>query len=123
MKGIERSAEQTPEQQARIFVGGRGIPGDSFNAVAAIKLMIDEPELFSQITPVHTYEEYMRLDKFDHKPVIAEAVIAATNPELIARFNNVVQRINQRIGNGVTTQEQANAVGALADELRTVIYG
>lgn len=122
MRGIERG-EQTPEQQARIFVGESGIPGDSFNAVVAIKMMLDEPELFSQIEAVHTYEEYMRLDKFDHKPAIAEAVIAATNPELIARYNDVVQRINQQIGSGVTTQAQANAIGALIVELRTVIYG
>lgn len=120
---IEKEGEQTLEQKAKVFVGRRGIPGDCINNVVGIFGALDESDLFPTIEPARTYEGYFRNDKFSHMPEFAEAVIAATDPELMKQYNEIIERINEKIGAGVRSQGQADSIKSLRAELNKVVYG
>ncbi len=108
------------KDRARDYIGKRGIADDSFNAVFSTQLEIRDG--WKYIKPVETYAEYVR-DKFRDNPELAEAIIAESDPGLVAQFDDKVKGINACIGDGVTTQAQADKIQILLNEIKIVIYG
>jgi hypothetical protein len=84
---------------------------------------LQKAEDWSEIEPIPTYAAYLRENKFLHDPALAEAVLAASNSELVREFDETIERINAIIENGVRTQEQADAITLRLDDLRDLIYG
>jgi len=115
--------QKTIAEQGREFVGRSGIPGDVTNNLEGLRLYLDLPELWPEIKSVGTYEQYFRENKFDWNLPVAEAVIAASDQTLVNQYNEVVRQINEEIGTGVTTQEQATRIAELIAASRKLITG
>ena len=113
---INESGPKSIEQEAREFVGRRGIPGDLSNNHTGQSDDLRHPRTWKEIVPLLTYEGYMR-EKFNWNPPVAEAVIAASDHKLVTDYNNLIQRINTEIGEGVSIQEQADKVAAIFGEI------
>lgn len=108
------------EQAARAYVGERGFPGDAWNNFFVTQLNLDE---WSRIKPIETYAGYIRKIKCENNQALADAIIKDTDPLLVVQHNLIVKQINEVIGDGVKTQEQADAIQDLLDKARTLIYG
>lgn len=120
---IDESGPKSIEQQAREAVGRRGIPGDVTNNHLGILMGLSEKEFWSKVTHIPTYEEYFRKIKLPNNPTLAEAVINASNQELVQKYNDVVRRINLEIGEGVTSEEQVARIREIQKEFRSIVYG
>jgi len=48
--------------------------------------------------------------------------IRASDQARVAQFNQIIIEMNVVIGTGVTTQEQANALQTLLNEIRRVVH-
>ena len=116
---IDEGGPKTIEQEAREFVGRRGIPGDLTNNLGVLKGDLLHPEDWPQIEPALTYEQFFRV----YKPRHAEAVIAASNKELVAGYNALVLQINQEIEASVTSVEQAARIRSFIDQCQKIISG
>jgi hypothetical protein len=110
------------EQAARSYVGDGGLPGDAWNNFFVAQLHLDD-EWPKKIKPIETYAGYIRKIKCEHNQPMADAIIKATDPSLVAQHDKIVEQINKIIGDGVKTQQQVDAIQGLLDEARTLIYG
>ena len=115
--------QQTLEEQGREFVGRRGIPGDVTNNLMALKFNLDEPEKWPKIKSARTYAQYFREQKFNWNLPVADAVIAASDHALVNQYNELIVQINEQIGVGVTTQEQATNIMDLIQATGKIISG
>jgi hypothetical protein len=116
----ETSIEKSAQEYLRH--AKNGIPGDMWNCVFPLQLLINQQDDWPDIHPVQTYAEYIRL-KFSWNPEIAEAVIDVSDTQAVQKFNGLVSAINKVIGEGVTTKTQAEVLSVLLDDMRELIYG
>jgi hypothetical protein len=114
-------ADAAITQQASAYVGKRGLPGDSYNAVMALQLNLGDAEAWPRIKPVKTYAAYIREEKIKNRE-IADEVIRLSDAKLVAQFDRTVVAINKIIGDGVKSEQQAKDIWPLVDELRFTIY-
>ena len=117
---IEQKNAPSEQSIAEYIRSEGGIPGDVYNAVMGMQFNLEEPELWSRIKPRQTYEEYFR-EKSPNQE-IAEMTIRASDQARVAQFNQIIIEMNVVIGTGVTTQEQANALQTLLNEIRRVVH-
>ena len=109
------------EAQAKIFVE-KGIPGDSINNAAPTRNMIKQKN-YAKVTQIGTYAEYMHRKFRGFVPAVGEAMIRASDKDLVDRYDKKVAEINAEIGAGVVGDEQADRVLAKIAELADIIYG
>lgn len=116
-------AHQDLEQMAEDYiVNKRRMPHDSFNSVTAISMSTGDAEEWSFIKKARTYEEYIG-DVCSELPELAQIIIRKSNPDLVKEYNRIIAGINAAIGDGVTTQGQADRIRALVMEFKKVVYG
>jgi len=111
-------APKNVREQAREYIGRRGVPGDLTNNHGMRKGLLRDESTWGEIIPLDTYEEYMRKIKFDWNPQVAEAVIEASDKSLVTEYNLLIAKINAEIGAGVKNREQANRIAEIFDELK-----
>ena len=103
-----------------------GISQDCWNSVFSTRLDLNEKEMWPEIVPVLTYQEYMRNSKLPH---VAEKILnyRHNDKNKIAQFDLVVEEINELIGDGMKSGEQGDqqavAINLEIDKIREVIYG
>ena len=100
-------------------LGPRMFLTDVSNNHRPLKSDLANPEFWPEIQPIQTYEGYLR----ENKPSEAEAYIAASNKTLVGQYNDVVDQINNVIGGGVTSEEQAIKIRVLVDEAQKIVSG
>jgi len=98
---------------------GYGDTGNGFYPIGAS--MGSPPSWWPDVTHAPTYQEYIA-KKYGFAPGLPEAVIAASDLVFVEAYNTFTQRVNTAIGDGVKTQEQADAIGAIVIEAGEYIH-
>src|SRR3989344_1525572 len=115
--------EVTVEQSAQLYVGEKGLPGDVWNNMFAAQMNLSRPDDWPAVKPLKSYAGYLHKSKFRGNQPLADAVVAASDPRLVAEYDKIISAINEKIADGVKTKDQADAIYILLDDMRELIYG
>ena len=115
------------EEYARNYVGAAGMPGDLINGIVRVSFCLNDPKEWPDVERAVTYREYLLekcgRDKFDNTPALVDAIVRMSNAEWVQKHDAIIARINAEIGNGVTTQKQADTLKELCNEITAAVYG
>jgi hypothetical protein len=120
---MDEKKKPTLEEIARAYIGPNGIPGDAYNGVGRFAFALKEGEWY-EIESGWTYREYLN-DKVGRSnatdvPALVEAIMQATPQEWIQKHDAVIAKVNNVIGDGVTSQAQVDELKVLFEEFRNV---
>jgi len=107
------------DELVNIGLSGSGI-GDTSNNFVPVRFSLAEPELWPNVKPIKTYENYLK-DKYERRPDLAAAIIEKADKSFVGAYNGAVEKINRIIGDGVTNEVQAGEARAACQEASKVV--
>ncbi len=110
-------SQQAIDEAASLYVGPSGMPGDATNAYFATAMNVGDVDAAHLLKPARRYADYIRNVKFAKNPKMAEGVIRFTNKDLMAKFDDAIERMNAIVKGSARPGKKKEEVSAILDEL------
>lgn len=117
--GPKQKAEMSVEDAVASALSRSGI-GDTSNNFNGLRMMLEIPDFWPRVEPAKTYEGYIR-HKYEKRPDIAALVLEQSDPSFVTDYDEAIKKINEAIGSGIQSEEQAARVQTLCDEARKIV--
>ncbi|KKW19741.1 MAG: hypothetical protein UY63_C0007G0025 [Parcubacteria group bacterium GW2011_GWA2_51_10] len=108
--------QQSLKDLAREYVGDRGLAADAGNSVMSISINMDDSTAAHLMKRALRYEDYIRTIKFPKNSGLADEIMRASDPSLIAQFDDLVDRMNAELKKETPTEEKNAMLQQLLDD-------